>query len=275
MVLNRKLLVFGLFSGFLMASASAESRTESHPRITIMTQAIQEAPQDADLYLERAYLHLEAGHLEQAERDFDRVDQYGLKARTEFGRAQLALKKQQPEQALAHINQYLERHPKHEKALHFRARLLTQQKQIEPAIADYQTLIELPHARNPDYFYELASLQTQLTPPQYRLAVATLDKAQTDRGSLLHLHQQAIEYCKAAGDFEEALTRLENIKPWLGDTVEWQLDKADLLTQLGRKKEASKLYRVVIQQLQKNDRGDREQRFARYAKQQLVQLTSN
>ena len=129
---------------------------------------------------------------------------------------------QQHQQAIGAFGDYLARYPGHTPAIQARAKAYEKLGETEKSIYDYQYLLGVGREPSPDYYIELARLESALVPCGLLLALKSLDRGIARLGPLVSLQSAAIDYEIDRGNYPQALARHETLRPWLGKTSQWQ-----------------------------------------------------
>jgi len=85
---------------------------------------------------------------------------------------------------------------------------------------------------SPDYYLELARLESTRVPCGLQLALKSLDRGIARLGPLVSLQSAAIDFEIERGDYRQALARHETLRPWLGKTSQWQYRHRQLAEKL-------------------------------------------
>lgn len=128
----------------------------------------------------------------------------------------------QYQNAVLAFSKYLTRYPVHTPSIHGRAKANKQLGLTERSIWDYQYLLSVSKKHSPDYYLELSTLESTVEPYGIYMALKTLDRGMENLGLLVSLQTPAIALEISRNDFEQALARHETLKPWLGETPQWQ-----------------------------------------------------
>ena len=181
----------------LMAAVLAGTTVSSaHPSLDgplhELTARIQDAPDDATLYLERGDLQRAHGVLDGALADYARAGVHGADPIVvDFATGELLLEAGWPHAAEAHLDQVLAAHPDHERALLARARARVQLGRGTEAAADYSRAISLQSAPSPDHYIERA--RALVATGAHDDALGGLDDGLTRLGPLAVLQEEAID----------------------------------------------------------------------------------
>ena len=146
----------------------------------------------------------------------------------------------QAPRAVAELDGYISRHPKHIDALRVRALAYEQMGALDEAISDYARLIALDAARSPELWLERARLWVRIGDAD--AAVSSIDNAITKFGPLVTLVEFAVSTEADRHNYAAALDQMEKLPSALAETPEWLWRRGKLLEQLDRSDDAADLY---------------------------------
>jgi tetratricopeptide (TPR) repeat protein len=226
---TRKLLT----STFLMLAVLPVEPALAHASLSELieytTDLLSGKPDNPGALLERAKLQLKQGNnalalsdIKAAERSSDAVD-------VAYVLGLYFLAEAQQQQAIDAFGKYLGRYPGFTPAIHLRAKTYAALGQTEMSIGDYQYLLSVSKMPSPDYYLELARLQSTLQPGGIQMALKSLDRGMENLGLLVSLQAAAIEFELQRKAYSMALARHETLQPWLGNTQRWKLREKTLL----------------------------------------------
>ncbi len=230
----RIILVLG---GFV--SLHAHGGTAEH--LKRITEQIQRAPTNAELYLRRGELHRKLGNARAALEDFDKAQELAPeRLEVDVFRARLHLDANVPELAQLVLDRYLKQRPQHTpqntEAVLLRAQVNAQLGARAQAIRDYTTALARLTQPKPELFLARAQLQVEMK--QFEAAINGLDEGIAKLGTLVTLQSLAVEVEVKRKRWDAALTRLETIAAQSPRQEHWWVQRAEILLQAGRKDEA-------------------------------------
>jgi tetratricopeptide (TPR) repeat protein len=200
--------------------------------IEYTTDLLSSAPDNPATLLDRAKFRLKQGENALALSDIKAAEHSSDAVNVAYVRALYFLAEDRPQQAIDAFGKYLGRYPGFTPAIHARARIYASLGQTELSIRDYQHLLSVSKVPSPDYYLELARLQSTLEPGGIRLALKSLDRGIENLGLLVSLQAAAIEYEMQRKAYRMALARHETLRPWLGNTEQWKLRQQQLAAKL-------------------------------------------
>ena len=215
-------------------------------RIAAITRQIEAGTNNpAALYLQRGELHREHRDWQAAASDYDSAARFdpGLLA-VDRCRATMLADAGKLDDALALLNQAIERSPSEGSLYLGRARVLANLGRCDAAIADFGNGINLLREPTPDCFHELA--ETQVANAQTNLALLSLDEGIRKFGPILLLQAYALDLELRCGNNEAALARLDTILPAAPRKEGWFARRGDILLTLGRPDEARIAYQAAL-----------------------------
>jgi tetratricopeptide (TPR) repeat protein len=197
--------------------------------IEYTTGLLSGKPDNPGTLLDRARLQLKQGNnalalsdIEAAERSSDAVD-------VAYVRGLYFLAEKQQQQAIDAFGKYLGRYPGYTPAILNRAKTYATLGKTELSIRDYQYLLSVSKVHSPDYYLELAQLESTLEPCGIHMALKSLDRGMENLGLLVSLQAAAIEFELERKAYRMALARHETLKPWLGNTPQWKARQKELI----------------------------------------------
>jgi tetratricopeptide (TPR) repeat protein len=205
--------------------------------ITTVTRAIDSAPQDESLYLQRAELHRLHHDWDAARSDLERAAALAPElAVVDFYRGRLLLEERRLQQALAILSRYLEQHPGHAQARLSRARTLAALERPLEAVTDYS--IALEQYPTPELYLERSDVLASGGDEQLAAALAGLDEGMDKLGPLPAFELRSVDYELRRGDIEAALRRVDRAVARSAHKSLWLLRRAEILERANRPDEA-------------------------------------
>jgi len=241
----------------LLLSLPVSGHVGSHTRIQkigMEIEAMASAPIGersgllARLYQLRGEEFLVTGNWDRAEADFRRALQLQPSGtRVLLPLARMFHGRGDEGRALDEISRYLRRHADDEQALLLRSRILQALGRYREALPDLESVLDLQSRPDVALVLERADLQARLG--QWSAAVGGIRQAEEVLGRLLVLENKRIDLLRRQGDTEAALVVLDRLLTQVPRKERWLLIKAQLLEQAGRRSEARKQYRGVLDTL--------------------------
>jgi tetratricopeptide (TPR) repeat protein len=210
-------LLLGAHAGPSLAHASLDELIE------YASDLIKRNPTDPETILKRARLRLEQGNIELALSDIKAAEAYADPVETAYVLGLYFVAEAQHRQAIDAFGTYLSRYPGFTPAILARAKSHAALGHTDFSIRDYQYLLSVSKEPSPDYYLELARLESRLEPCGIHMALKSLDRGMDDLGLLVSLQVAAIDYELERKAFDLALARHETLRPWLGKTEQWKL----------------------------------------------------
>lgn len=239
----------------LLALPAAQAHPDLEWQISKITERIEAAPRDAQLYLQRGELHREHRDWPAAEADFRRARalQPDLAA-VDFYIGQLKLDADLPKQAKKALDRFLAKEPDHARARIARARALVRLGQPLAAVRDYDRALEArgkDHRPAPTYYLERAHALADAGPEHVDEAVRGLDEGLELLGKPVTLQLYAIELDVKRGRHDAALARLAQIASRANRQESWLMRRGEILESAGRVAEARSAYAAALDALGK------------------------
>lgn len=235
------ILVSGLFS---VTHANAH---ESHDtRLEALEKQLEQVSPDfpensVELMLHRADLHRRQRDWDAALHDYQHVAQKEPDSTAMMlGRVQLHLDQQHYSQAIFWASRVLRKQPAHTLAELQYARALAGAGDNDAASIAFERAINRLDKPRPEHFIEQAQLlleNTSKSDSQSR-AVAALDQGADTLGHPVSLHRAAFEIERNSGQDVAALIRIDKLLAQNGSLLNWRLQRAELLIELGRQSDA-------------------------------------
>lgn len=245
----------------LLLGAPAGAHEGGHARLRVLDERIAAGGSAADL-VERAELHRLHRDWMRALEDLARAERAGPEAAAGAAlvRARVLSDVGDDEGALACAERHLARRPDDLRARRLHADLLARSGRLEPAIAEYDALIERSTAFLPEAWIARARVQAALGPAGVVRALDGLDRGLAVAGQVPALFELGIELCLAAGRFDEALARLEAAGAASARRERTLARRAEILVAAGRPEEAraaAREARLAVEALSPKRRGTR------------------
>ena len=225
----------------LVAVLARTTVSGAHPSLNgplaELTSRIQNAPDDATLYLDRGDLQRAHGAFDSALADYARAAARGADPIVvHFATGDALLTAGWPRAAEVHLDQVLAAQPDHERALLARARARTQLGRGVEAALDYTRVIGLQSAPSPDHYVERA--RALVAAGAHDEALRGLDEGIARLGQLAILQEEAIAIDFADRRFDRALARIDHLLARVPAQPAWLVQRAQILERAARRPEA-------------------------------------
>jgi tetratricopeptide (TPR) repeat protein len=234
----------------------AQAHGDLHERIAALTAAIDAAPADGPLYLQRAELHRAHEDYPAALSDYDRAeslipkDTRDVAGAIDYGRGMALAAMGRDAEAEASLDRCLARDPSRYDAFAARARVRARRGKTGESAADYDRAIALSPAAEPDYLLERARLLAGATPPQLERAAAGLRDALERTGCTAPLALELCEIEMRRGKVDAALAVIDRLRSGTRRQESWLARRGELLLRAGRRDEAEASFREALSALE-------------------------
>lgn len=208
-----------------------------HDVVATLTKKLHDKPDDAALRYRLAEAH--AGHAEwRASLDeLDRVDRLAPgKFATGFIRGLALHNAGRNEEALKHLDDFLQAHPGGVRALSVRGRAFLKLGRAHEAMADLRKAIEFSSAPETELITDLAIACRDAGKPAE--AGKVIDAGLKTKANAPDLLQCALDIETAAGSWDAALGRIDALQKDAPRPEPWMARRAELLQTAGRTDEA-------------------------------------
>lgn len=192
------------------------------------SQQLLRQPGDHGILLDRAAVYLRQGNTALAFKDIQTAAKISDQTEAAYLLGLYHVAENDHQAALAAFSEYLARYPHHIAAIHHRAKCHTALGSTAGAISDYENLLDTSMQHSPDYYLELARVQSSVESGGIEQALKTLDRGMNKLGILVSLQTAGIQYEINRGNYRMAMERHESLKPWLGKTPQWRLRQKQL-----------------------------------------------
>lgn len=196
------------------------------------SQKILRKPENHKSLLDRAKIYLKQGDTARAFNDIQAAAEISDTVEVAYVLGLYHVAENDNQAAVAAFSNYLGRYPDHIPAIHNRAKCHTALGLTARSVSDYEKLLNSSKQHSPDYYLELARVQSSIETGGIELALKSLDRGIKELGILVSLQGAAIQYETNRGNYRMAMARHQTLKPWLGKTSQWQLRQKQLLQNL-------------------------------------------
>ncbi len=250
-----------LFLVLLTCTVQLLAHGPVHESIVRLTKSIEQAPDSADLYLQR-------GQFYQIDGDFDRAFTDYNKAKkllpnllhTDVQIAKLFLENKYSNSALLYVNPVLEKKPDHVGALMTRAAIYTALNENELAASDFETAILHVKEPRPEHYIAISKAVIMADSTNYKESVQWLQKGEEVLGDNIVLRTYAIDLAVSHQVYDEALSMTNSVIEKMPRKEKWLFRKAEILETAGQIDEAiaaCEQASIAISQLPRHIQGTR------------------
>jgi predicted Zn-dependent protease len=228
-----------LIAALALRAAASFAHGPVHEQIQELTRRIQQAPDDASLYLARGELHRVHRDWSAALADYEAAAKRdpGL-SRVDLCRGRMLLEADRPGEAKAALDLFLADEPGSAEGLVARARTLSALKVPDAAARDYTSALARIESPGPELYLERAQALASMGESRRAEAIQGLDEGIRRLGPLVTLELLAIELDLAAKRYDSALDRVERVSSQSKRKERWLVRRGEILSQAGRSQEA-------------------------------------
>ena len=221
----------------------------AHAALEHFSRQIEEHPRQQSLYIQRGIVYSNDGQYPLAEADFQRAAELGDPILVGFDFGVLYYRMGDFDRARRYFNGFLKRFPNHAPCLEYRARLLRDAGDYEASVADFRQVFELQERPNPGHYISAAKMLQSKGTDGIDQALVLLDHGNKKLGLTPQLQQHAIQLELLRKRPEEAVKRMRDLEPILGESPDWKVDMGELLLQVGKTEQAAALLNAASLQL--------------------------
>ena len=238
---------------WLIALSMAASASWSHPgagsAVEYFSHALEHRPQSQTLYIQRGIAFSNTGQLDLALADLQQAQDLGQAVYVDFALGVVHYRRGDFAMARACFDRYLSAFPNHEAALEYRARVARDQGDYQASIADFRRVLARQAQPNPGHYIATANMLVEHDEQGIHQALTLLDEGTAKIGLTPALEQRAIELELARGHPEQAIERLESLRPVLGKSPSWTVLMAELKLAVGDSNSANEFFTLALRQL--------------------------
>jgi len=220
--------------------------------IASATEAIKKDPNNPHLYIRRGEFHRLHRDWEAAWNDYAtawRLD--STLTVIHYVRGLLMADSGRHEEALDHLDRFLQHEPKHPDAHIARARTLVRLQRLLEAVQDYTRAIGLLETPAPEIFMERARALVAVGGTGHlRQALEGLNEGIERLGPVVTLNLYAVELETRLGRFDDALARLDRLAARAPRKARWLWRRGNVLVQAGRSAEARQAYTLALEEIE-------------------------
>lgn len=258
--------LFALISLLSCLTFEVGAHGDLHERIAALTKAIAEKPADATLRLRRAELHREHKDWQSAHADLAQARRLDpALAAVDLAEALVHFEAGTIDLALPSIDRFISAQPERAEGHLVRARILDALGRSAAAVDSWTRGLEQSAKPQPEHFLARAASQLACRPPRYDEAIGGLEAARAKLGKAVVIRARLIEVLEAAGRVDDALREAALMVAEAKRPEVHLLVRADILLRAGRKSEAAREYRAVLDAVGRLDERRRSQASSRNA----------
>ena len=232
---------------FIALPALALAHGAFHEKIAELRAAIARMPEDPALRCQLAGVYCEHGDWQQALAELERAESLAPnRPDVHLLRGQALLSGNQPAEARQSIDRFLAVQPPNFHVLRLRARAFAALKDTERSLADYRAALGLG-VPEPDLVVEAADALNATG--HAAEAIRVLRAALTKLGQIPVLVRRAMELEIMTGEFDSALTRVDQLQQFAPRPEPWMAKRASLLAQAGRVSESRAAWQSLLAHL--------------------------
>ncbi len=232
-----------------------------HESIIRVTKEIEANPDSADLYIQRGQFYQVDDNFDEAFADYTKARELAPHMQIiDLQFAKLFAKNNYANSALIYVNQYLANQPKNLNGLMSRAAIYTQLGQDSLAVLDFEEGIAQAKNPIPEYYLDISKAVLAADSTNFEPAIKWLQKGEEAIGFNIVLRSHAIDLEVLQGDYDQAITYVDEILEKMKRKEKWLLKKAEIYETADRPKEAYATYNEALQsikQLPRHTRGTR------------------
>lgn len=203
----------------------------SHPapsaRLNALNQQLAQQPTNHELYLQRAWLAILAGHHSDAEADLARADALQTSYQSSYYRGLIASQRGNHQQALSYFDAAIAQAPNTSRLYQSRAHSHAALTHTAAALSDYRQALLFTPAAQASHYLDIATQVLQLT--GYEQALTVIDSGHSRLGFNPQLQQYAVSLCLRFGAYEQAQQRHESLATTMATNPQWYVEYADIL----------------------------------------------
>jgi len=234
----------------VLAMTPAWGHGDIDSRIEKVSRELEQRPEDAELHLQRGWLHHLHADWTASLSDYDRAEQLAPAwAEVTLRRAKTLLAASRLPEARLEIDRHLAREPRSVDGRVTRAQIEVRMNEPLAAAADYSQAREASGRLDPDRYVEWARALAAPGVGRADEAIRVLDHAMAQLGPVPSLGLLALELEVGQRQFDQALVRIELLSRGATRRETWLERRGDVLQAAGRTEEARRAYSDAQDQL--------------------------
>jgi predicted Zn-dependent protease len=238
----------------LVTALLLPSRSLAHgshdERIGAQSQLIEAAPADAQLYLDRAAVHLDRADWVAAMADIDRAAELDPDLATvHYLHGLLLWKRGWSDEAEGALNRFLAAEPENSAGFAVRARARADLRRPLDAAQDFSRAIAYQPVAGPDLYLERAQILSEAGDPYLEEALHGLEDGIAEIGPLPTLALAAVEIEVQIGRFKNATQRLDAATRSFPVRAPWLVRKGEILEAAGWPEAAREAYQSGLDEI--------------------------
>jgi len=220
-----------------------------HEQIVRLGKAIEQFPDNADLYLQRGELHRHHQDWNAALADYNTAENLASRlALVDLCRGKLFLDAGEPKQAKAALDRFLAKAPNDAEGFLTRGRALVQIGMYEVAAEDFTRAIQNVEMPQPEYYYERS--QALVAAGRMIEALRGMDEGMKRLGEIVTLQVYAIDLEIKLQYYDAALARLEKVALQSPRKEKWLARRGEILQMAGRDDEARQAFQAALREIE-------------------------
>ena len=235
------LVAWAIFCALVVTVGTVDAHPGAENKILLLNDKIVQNPGSQMLHVQRGSVWSVEGHFEEALADFQMAESLGDPLAVAFELGVLFYRKGDFVTAKAYFDTTLEALPGHAPSLEYRARVLRDAGEYEAATVDLTRFLSLTARPNPGHYIAAARLLLEqndgFDDRGVEAALNMLDKGMDQLGLIPQLQKYAVElelkFESRQNHLESAVGRHESLRAMLGNTPQWNLRMAELLSIAG------------------------------------------
>ncbi len=230
-------------------SGDARAHLDSLAALGHLHEQIESEPDNAELFLRRGNLNVEARRWDEALSDYERagrLDETGREV-LDLNRGHVFLSAGWPLTATFYLRRFVEQHGPSAQAYLDLARAARLRGRVDESVEFFEKLISLTPTPHPDRFIEWARVYAEAG--RTAQAIAVLDRGVDTIGPASGLHLAALDLEIESGLDDDALERLDRLSRDSYRPELWSIRRADLLIEKSRYAEAQQQLEATLQVL--------------------------
>jgi tetratricopeptide (TPR) repeat protein len=238
----------------LVTALLLPSRSLAHgshdARIGAQSRLIEAAPADAQLYLDRAAVHLDRADWVAAMADIDRAAELDPDLATvHYLHGLLLWKRGWSDEAEGALNRFLAAEPENSAGFAVRARARADLRRPLDAAQDFSRAIAYQPVAGPDLYLERAQILSEAGDAYLAEALHGLEDGIAEIGPLPTLALAAVEIEVRIGRFNDAAQRLDAATRNFRVRAPWLVRRGEILEAAGRPEAAREAYQSALDEI--------------------------
>ncbi len=270
----------------MFLGVEASGHGSAHEQILKISEAIEDAPEDAKLYLQRADLYLAHQYPEPALQDYQKSLQLEPELiSAKLGLGTIYLNQGEFKLALKFLDEYVQKVDDDSRAWINLARTYYSLGDFEKSIRHYDNAIQHTPNPRPEWFLEQAQTAVEChwgagdeeqIKKAYQAAVKKIDAGIAKLGSAITLEMAALEYERLSGQYEMAIARVDRLMGQARRKESWWIRKGDILRDAGQIESSQAAYESALEAIQQLSESRQQLKsvmsMSNYAQEQIAAI---